>query len=180
MVKLPTRRMVELEEPEIVARDAGKLTPSEALTPRVPERIREPQGLEAVSKALEGRTGGKVLPAPSDLAPAGPIPRSGPEGTRPTSEQPFFIEGEAARRTILVKVIPDYPAGVNKEAVVRIRFSVLPSGLVGKAVLLKKGGEAALEQLTLEAFRQWRFNPLPADVPQVEQEGIITFRWILR
>ena len=180
IIKLPKRRMLEPEEPQLTARDAGKLSPTEAPSALIPDKI-EPRNLPSpLEHATTTGTGDKVLPSPlpTDLgSKASPAPS--PQTTA-GKDQPFFIEGEAAKRTILVKVIPKYPEGVNREAVVRIRFTVLPNGMVGRAVLMRKGGEATLERITLEAFRQWRFNALPPDVPQVEQEGIITFRWVLK
>ncbi|MDZ7261640.1 MAG: energy transducer TonB [candidate division KSB1 bacterium] len=80
---------------------------------------------------------------------------------------------------MISKVIPEYPEGLQQEAVVKIRFTVLPNGLVGEMVPLLKG-DATLEKLTLDAFRQWRFNPLPPDVPQNPEQGVITFRYLLR
>ena len=92
---------------------------------------------------------------------------------------PFLIEGEAAERTVVQRVVPEYPGGLAREAVVKISFTVLPSGVVAKAVPVLKG-DATLERIALEAFRQWRFNPLPPDAEQREQQGVITFRFVLR
>ncbi len=179
-ISLPKRRMLEEEEPVLRASDAGKLTPVESPEVILPEQVVERTAKAAVDRKLLEERGGKVVPDLSrDVGVSGGRLEAAPSrGTR--AGEPFVITGEAARRTILYKVIPEYPEGLNKEAVVRIRFSVLPSGLVGTAVLVTKGGDATLERLTLDAFKQWRFNPLPSDVPQVEQEGVITFRWILR
>jgi TonB family protein len=179
-VSLPRRRMVEEEQPILRASDEGKLAPTEAVRPAVPEPRAEGMSRGLSEDRLRSERGEKVGPIPGEGSLEGK-----PSGQLPGSEQAegeggFTIQGEAAQRTILYKVIPEYPEGVNKDAVVRIRFTVLPSGIVGSAVLLTKGGEATLERLTLEAFRQWRFSPLPPDVPQVDQEGVITFRWVLR
>ena len=100
-------------------------------------------------------------------------------GTAGETDLPFKIEGEASQRSILHKVIPQYPQGLQSEAVVKVQFSVLADGTVGKMVPVIKGN-ATLENITLDALRQWRFNPLPANTPQREVEGIITFRYILR
>ncbi len=180
LIKLPKRRMLEPEEPKLSARDAGKLSPSEMPSALVPDKIEAHRLPGDLTHALSGTGGDKLLPTPTPtqeeakVTPA-PVPK-----TSAGKAQPFVIEGEAAKRTILVKVIPKYPEGINREAVVRIRFTVLPNGMVGRAVLVRKSGEATLERITLAAFRQWRFNALPPDVPQVEQEGIITFRWVLK
>jgi periplasmic protein TonB len=94
-------------------------------------------------------------------------------------ESPFKIEGQAALRSILVKQLPNYPENLQQEAVVRIRFTVLPNGLIGEMIPVLKGSDI-LEKITMEAFKQWRFNPLPPNVPQVTEQGFITFRYILK
>jgi len=58
-------------------------------------------------------------------------------------------------------------------------FAREPLGLVGSAVLLQKG-DTRLENITLEAFKTWRFSPLPGYVEQVNQSGVITFRFKLK
>lgn len=83
------------------------------------------------------------------------------------------------KREIYQKRLPEFPEDVHREAVIKIKFTVLPNGLVGFAVLMQKG-DTRLENLTLETFKTWRFNPLPNYVDQVSQTGIITFRFKLR
>ena len=83
------------------------------------------------------------------------------------------------KREIYQKKLPEFPEDVQQEAIIKIKFSVLPNGLVGSAVLLQKGN-TRLENLTLETFKTWRFNPLPDYANQEPQTGIITFRFKLR
>ena len=92
---------------------------------------------------------------------------------------PFQIEGEVADRSVLHKVIPEYPSGLRKEAVVKLRFSVLPSGVVSNILPVHKGS-AELERVAVEAFQQWRFDALPATVEQRVQNGMITFNFVMR
>jgi len=108
--------------------------------------------------------------------------------TSPTSEnisggtaqtQPYTIEGEAADRTVLKKVIPKYPENLQKEAVVKIRFTVLPDGRVGQMIPVQKD-DPRLETITMEALRQWRFNPLSQSTEQRSVQGVITFRYELK
>ena len=60
----------------------------------------------------------------------------------------------------------------------RIRFTIEADGRVGTAIPFIKG-DADLEKVALDAFRQWRFNPLPKGSSQKASNGIITFRFIL-
>lgn len=95
-------------------------------------------------------------------------------------DQQFEIDWEGEiKREIYQRRLPEFPPDVQREATIKIRFTVLPNGLVGSAVLLQKG-DTRLENLTLEAFKTWRFNPLPSYVEQVPQVGIITFHFKLK
>ncbi len=92
---------------------------------------------------------------------------------------PFKIEGEASNRSVLYKVVPEHPGSGQRESVVKISFVVLPSGVVARAVPMIKG-DAMLERVALEAFRKWRFNTLPATAEQRNQQGVITFRFVMK
>lgn len=87
-------------------------------------------------------------------------------------------EGEI-KREIYQRRLPEFPPDVQREATIKIQFSVLPNGLVGSAILLQKG-DNKLENLTVETFKTWRFSPLPDYVDQVQQTGVITFHFKLR
>ncbi len=172
LVKLPKRLMEEREPPLLPLPQRGKLPPGleeEGGIPSEPTR-----GKEAFFPGLEEKElltpaplggGGKEVPSPAPLG----------KGWRGS----YKIEGTVAQRTILFQVLPKYPQGLGKEAKIKVSFTVLPDGTVGMMVPLQKG-EPLLEDLTLDALRQWRFNPLPPQEPQVEQKGIITFIYRLR
>ncbi len=176
-VTLPPRRMLEHEPPEQLPRSGEKLdvAPSapQVATP-APGSGKQEQALRPPAPAEEGK-------ASAPLAAGAGQKEAPPAATGPTAGAPesFRIEGEAAHRQIFYKVIPEYPPGLQQEAVVRVRFLVLPDGSVGSMVPVLKG-DPTLERVTLEALRQWRFNPLPAHAPQIEVTGIITFRYLLR
>ena len=95
------------------------------------------------------------------------------------TQAPYTITGDAANRTVLNQKIPQYPPGLQKEAVVRIRFTVLPDGRLGQMIPVQKG-DPQLEEITLKALRQWRFNPLSPTAEQKNVTGIITFRYELQ
>ena len=56
-------------------------------------------------------------------------------------------------------------------------FEILPSGLVSRAVVERKG-DPILENAALEAFRQWVFEPVGEKTPIME--GRITFVFKMR
>jgi TonB family protein len=180
-IELPERRQLDLNEQEIIEKvqpELEKLMASEnvvkkspAITPTLPEtqdtgpvinRREKPIAHGLFNKKLDE----KLL--------------NGTQKIQIKSDQQFEIDWEGEiRREIYQKNLPEFPPEVQRGATIKIQFTVLPSGLVGSAVLLQKG-DTRLENLTLETFKTWRFNPLPEYVEQVPQTGIITFHFKLR
>lgn len=75
--------------------------------------------------------------------------------------------------------IPPYPDGVAKEADVKLQFSILPDGTVGKIIPLRKA-DTRLEMAAINSLRKWRFEPIPSSKKQLEQVVMITFPFRLR
>jgi protein TonB len=179
-VKLPQRRMLEDEEPQLQIRDVEKKTAADA-SARIADKKEAAIAEDRSQLPITGERsrGEKIAPGASRISMAEKeVPRSG-IGTGGETDLPFKIEGEASQRSILHKVIPQYPPGLQNEAIIKVQFTVLPDGSVGKMVPVIKGN-TTLESITLNALRQWRFNPLQSNAPQREVEGIITFRYILK
>jgi len=179
-VQLPKRRMLEQDEPEPLSRESEKIAPSTDRSSTIGKIDASTDG-QYEGRDVSGRVPGERISAGTSTIPQGGKEMAPSEDIgSPTTAQPFVIEGDAAKRTIRNKVIPKYPAGLQKEATVKIRFTVLPDGRVGEMIPLLKGGDATLEQITMNALRQWRFNPLSPSAPQESVQGIITFNYILR
>lgn len=87
--------------------------------------------------------------------------------------------GGKGKRKIYSYVLPAYPEGVQKEADIKLRFSILPDGTVGSIFPITKA-DSRLERAAINSLRQWRFEPLSPRQPQVEQTAIITFPYRLR
>lgn len=87
--------------------------------------------------------------------------------------------GGKGKRRIYSYSLPEYPEGVSKEIDVKLRFSILPDGTVGKIFPLIKA-DARLELAAINSLRQWRFEPLPQNARQAEQTVIITFPYRLQ
>jgi TonB family protein len=171
---LPQRRMLEEENPEMPVRGGEKITREENVVKRedlpIDERpeytrnvpaVENPRNISTASSGAGDSTGSSAADLGEGLA------------------VPFSIEGEAANRVVLHRVIPEFPPGVRRSAAVRIRFTVLADGQVGPAILVQKG-EARLEKVALDAFRQWRFNALPSSAGNRVEQGVITFRFLLK
>ena len=96
------------------------------------------------------------------------------EGAEEEKAAPYQIEG--LNRTPIMTPRPDYPEQVN--VTLSVRITVNPQGEIVTRIPLRKGNPA-IEQAVMEALQRWRFNPLPINVPQENQTGIITFRFRL-
>lgn len=86
--------------------------------------------------------------------------------------------GGRGKRKIYNFSLPSYPAGVAKEIDVKLRFTILPDGTVGRIFPLIKA-DARLESAAINSLRQWRFEPLGGNQKQVEQTAVITFPYRL-
>jgi hypothetical protein len=85
------------------------------------------------------------------------------------------IKGPLAMRKILER--PDLPQVKMKvEAEIELTFWVLPNGIVDRAIPSVKG-DTELERMAIQYLKQWRFDSLPKDQPQVEEWGIIPIKF---
>ncbi len=87
--------------------------------------------------------------------------------------------GGKGQRKIYNYNLPSYPEGVSKEIDVKLRFTILPDGTVGRIIPLIKA-DARLETAAINSLRTWRFEPLGSDQKQVEQTAVITFPYRLQ
>lgn len=167
-VDLPKRRMLEPETPQLSQRSSKKIA---APTQEVQSsRTTTHHTKSGVSTAT---TAAKQSPSGTSHDRLIESPQSGLNRTRKT-ETPFRIEGDAADRTIIDKVLPDYPSGLQREARVRLHFAVYPDGRVGRIMPAIKT-DPVLENRSIEALRQWRFDSLSATQTQQTVTGTITF-----
>lgn len=181
-VNIPKRRVIEVEEPTISVSDeeriaAQQLASGEAeksiFIPRK-EAVYSPRGmgtpLLGEKQVFDGRR-----------VDVGIAPGSGVETQKVGAdvEAAFTIEGDVKSRTVLHKVLPRYPEEVQKEVVIKLWFTVFPNGTVSEMRPIRKG-DTKLENITMAAFKQWRFSPLDPKQKQVIQTGEITFFYRLR
>lgn len=75
--------------------------------------------------------------------------------------------------------LPEYPEGVSKEIDVKLRFTILPDGTVGRISPLIKA-DTRLENAAINSLRQWRFEPLHTNQKQIEQTAVIVFPYRLQ
>ncbi len=91
-------------------------------------------------------------------------------------ESRYLLEGEILSREILSEVVPEYPESEQRNAEVRIRFTVKPDGSVTDLIVTKKAG-GAFDTVATEALSAWKFNPVTGDQ---DQTGSITFVFVLK
>jgi TonB family protein len=105
-------------------------------------------------------------------------------GVAGTPDGDAQIEGELAARAVKTKIFPKYPAWAQQQGVegsVRFRMTVLPNGLLKDDLELEQtSGYQEMDRVVYEALIQWEFSALAADVPQVNQTGVITFSFNLK
>lgn len=87
--------------------------------------------------------------------------------------------GGKGMRKIYSYSLPPYPKGVSKEIDVKLKFSILPDGTVGKILPLIKA-DARLELVAINSLRQWRFEPLPESKKGIQQFAVIIFPFRLK
>ncbi|RPH98045.1 MAG: hypothetical protein EHM72_13120 [Calditrichaeota bacterium] len=179
-VSLPKRTMKEEEPPQLpVQRDKVNITP-ERETNGMPTADSDQTKKDDQGKSPEVSSTGAENAQNNNSDQA----NEKEDGTATNSagsnsNLPYTIEGDAAKRRILSQVLPTYPPGLQREAVVKIRFWVLPDGRIGQMLPMQKG-DPELEALTMKTMRQWRFSPLSPLEEQKSVQGLITFVYKLR
>lgn len=99
------------------------------------------------------------------------------ENKRTIRSSPYNLQWEGnLDRSPMVQPLPENVAGF--EAVISIRFEVLPNGSIGRIIPLRKL-DPDVEREVMRTLRSWRFSRLPSGVPQEPQWGSITFRFVL-
>jgi len=87
--------------------------------------------------------------------------------------------GGKGKRKIYSYELPKYPEGVSKEVDVKLKFTILPDGTVGRIIPLIKA-DTRLELAAINSLRQWRFEPLPGSKKKAVQSAVIVFPFRLQ
>lgn len=104
------------------------------------------------------------------------------EGNNSEVEGKFGFDidwGGKGTRKIYSFILPQYPAGVKKEANIKLQFTILPDGTVG-TIIPKMKADTRLENAAINSLRQWRFEALSSNQKQVEQTAVIVFPYRLQ
>lgn len=87
--------------------------------------------------------------------------------------------GGKGMRKIYSYSLPEYPEGVSKEIDVKLKFTILPDGTVGKILPLIKA-DTRLELAAINSLRQWRFEPITENGKAGQQNAVIVFPFRLQ
>lgn len=96
--------------------------------------------------------------------------------TKGEPEDSFDFGGTVGERWVRSKPQEKPSPEVDKEVTIMLKFWVTPSGQVFD-VSPEKKGDAFLEKTAIDYLRKWTFDPLPSDVVQENQWGILPVRF---
>lgn len=85
-----------------------------------------------------------------------------------------IVWSSGVSRSRIAGSLPAFPKDVNREAQIKVKFTVRPNGAIYGLTLMQKG-EPRFEEAALAAMRGWKFNVLPSSMQQVDQDGVVTF-----
>lgn len=187
-VEAPRRRMVEPEKPAITVPEPRR-TESKKVVAATEKPVREtpapqpepvrtepaPPAQESAKAAAESKDASDDTPAATST---GTGSETNPDGGGAVGN--FRIEGDIKGRSVIYNPLPIYPEGLNRNATIRISFTVLPDGSVSPMGMIPVRKEnAILEDLSMSMLKRWRFSPLPAGDKRT-QRGVITFYYKVR
>lgn len=192
-----------IRQPEQAPREADLSSPEETTPPQAPDEarpVRLPQQAATDPETISQSAAETISPQsrpesqssedvrqPADARPVRPLGSGDPEGddrsqdgqdgtgTSETRSAPFQIEG--LNRVPVATVTPRYDEQVNAE--IGVRITVDPRGRIVGRIPLRKA-DARLEEAVMAALAGWRFNPLPPNAPQINQTGVVYFRFRLQ
>ena len=98
-------------------------------------------------------------------------------GNEKEKAAPFNLNIEGIDRNPMVQPLPDNSAGY--EATITLQFEVTPQGKVTNIIPLRKSGSPEIDREVITTLNSWQFSRLPSGVPQQNQKGTVTFRFVL-
>lgn len=175
-----TARPVDLpdEVEEIVSEEVVETPDTDIIDPESLEDIEEIVEEEVPPQTIEDEQVQEgVAESGDERGTRGDVDVDQGTGTDPDHSAPYELqwEGDLNRDA---RVNPEPENRTNQEATIRVRIEVDPDGNVVRILpIIRMNPE--LEREVMNTLRDWRFSPLPSGVPQENQVGIITFRFVL-
>lgn len=180
-VTLPERRELQQDDDIIRLPERDRVDVAQHMTddPRRQDELREQRDRDA--GAVLGERDRFQLPVPEDSEGESPLTAGASSEQRDAPHDISYAldwTGGVIRKKVTGD-LPEYPPGVNVEAVIRLRATVFPDGTI-RSVQPVQRGNPRLEDAALQSVRYWRFEPLSRNQPQMEQDCFITFHFTLQ
>jgi protein TonB len=99
------------------------------------------------------------------------------QGSQKKKSAPYNLNIKGINRNPVQQPLPQSISNYN--ATVTLRFEVTPKGRVTNIIPLHKSGDPRVDQEVIQTLKEWRFSRLPANAPQENQTGTITFHFVL-
>ena len=182
-VDLPTRRMTEHDLNRIPTESQRQLIKS-GQKDRINTKRETVYSVNDNLSSLDDEMFSAIKPGtkPSDKSvgeKVDAIAIPGKKGGDVKFEKPYEISWEGVVREVLYDPLPTYPEGLDKEARIKIKITVLPNGTIGNLIPLQKA-DATLESVTMKSLKLWKLSPLKPTDPQLNQIAVITIRFVLQ
>ncbi len=146
----------------------------------------------AKTKPVKAATRGQVMVATPEFVPVGKKPRrsseslmgaeAGAGGGTLGATQGTGPAGGAGRRVRYQEPL-EYPDWAKEKGIVAkvvLRFKVLPNGSVDSQIIMRRtSGWRQMDELAMKAMRNYLFEPLPPDAPQIPQWGEIALKFVV-
>ncbi len=161
----------EVEDKELKTPETDKVDPTEkTATKKKQEVVIPPKARQAETQQQGAEASGDPEGTEGEL--------DADQGTGNELEKaaPFNLNIEGLQRDPMAQPLPDNDAGV--EATIKLRFEVTPTGDLVNIIPLKKSGNPAIDRQVIQILKSWQFSRLPANVPQQNQTGTITFHFV--
>lgn len=165
LLPVPLARKMEIDDPQTVSRYA------------LSERTLGEKGV--VRELGDGRVADRLAAITGSGRDRAVAPTGAGTGGSGLGPAVSVVWGDGGTRKKISGTLPSYPPGVTVEAQIKIQAVVLPDGTV-KSVKPTQKGNIRLEEAALREVRFWKFEPLRATAPQVDQSCLITFNFQLR
>lgn len=182
-VDLPTRKMTEYDENRIPIESQGQLIKS-GQRDRINTKRETIHGVNDNLSSFDDElfSAVKLGSKPSNISvgkKVDAIVLPGQKGGDVKFDKPYEISWEGVVREVLNGPLPIYPEGLDKEASIKIKITVLPDGTIGNLIPIQKA-DATLESVTMKTLKLWKLSPLKPTDPQLNQTAVITFRFVLQ
>ncbi len=162
----------ETEDKELKTPETDKVNPREQTsTEEKQETVIPPKARQAETRQQGAQSSG------DPEGTEGALDADQGTGNEKEKAAPFNLNIEGLSRDPLVQPLPENEVGV--EATITLRFEVTPAGDVVNIIPLHKSGNPSLDRQTIQILSNWQFSQLPANVPQQNQTGTITFHFVV-